>query len=430
MDENQLINAKHWARQLLYQSGMPESAIVLLTIIIDLTLLLIISWMADVAARKILLSIVKRLVLKTKAQWDDYLLEGRVFQALAHLLPVIIIKQSLPFIFDDFPNVIPVLNKLTSLIALVMVVLLFARMFKSLERYFIDQNKFDGKPVGTIFQVLIVVNIFLGVIIAISILTSIKPGTLLGAFAGTTAILILVFQDTINGILANLQITMYDLIKRGDWITFDKYGADGDVVSIDLTTVKIQNFDKTISTVPTRAFVNDSFVNWRGMREFQARRIKRNIIIDINSIKHMDDFLLNKLSQVALIKDYLHEKQTDIDRHNAQKGFDLSVPLNGRRQTNIGAFRAYVSAYLKSHPGINSDILFMVRQLQPTPHGVPLEIYCFTNTIVWATYEQIQSDIFDHLYAASNYFDLILYQSPSGKDMRSLSSLSAQVGAG
>jgi miniconductance mechanosensitive channel len=420
MDENQLINAKHWARQWLMQSGLPESWLVILTIIIDLALLFAISFLADLIARKILLSIVKRLVLKTKAQWDDYLLDGRVFQALVHLLPVIIIKQSLPFIFDDFPKIIPVLNKLMSLVVLVMVVLLFARLFKSLERYFLDQNKFDGKPVGTVFQVLIVVNIFLGIIIAISILTNINPGALLGAFAGTTAILILVFQDTINGILANLQISMYDLIKRGDWITFEKFGADGDVVSIDLTTVKIQNFDKTISTVPTRAFVNDSFVNWRGMQEFKARRIKRNIIIDINSIKHVDDQLLNKLSQVALIKDYLHDKQLDINAYNAKGTWDLSVPLNGRRQTNIGAFRAYVSAYLKAHPGVNDNIMFMVRQLQPTPNGVPLEVYCFTNTTVWGTYEQIQADIFDHLYAASGYFDLILYQSPSGKDIRSL----------
>jgi miniconductance mechanosensitive channel len=422
MNETQLINAKHWARQVLADAQLPEGLLVVTTIVFDLIILLAISYLSDWIAKKVLLGILRKLVKRTKVMWDDYLLEGRVFQGVAHLLPVIIIKVSLPFIFDDFPNVVPALNKLTSLVALVIVVLIFARLFKSLERYFLDQNKFDGKPVGTLFQVLTVVNIFLGFIIAISILTNINPGALLGAFAGTTAILILVFQDTINGILANLQITMYDLIKRGDWITFEKYGADGDVVSIDLTTVKIQNFDKTISTVPTRAFVSDSFVNWRGMQNFKARRIKRNIIIDINSIKHIDDALFEKLARVQLLQDYLKNKELEIRAYNEERAFNTESPINGRQQTNIGAFRAYIHHYLAAHPGVNQEKTFMVRQLQPTTNGIPLEVYCFTNTIEWAKYESIQSDIFDHLYVASHHFELILFQSPSGRDIRSITS--------
>ncbi len=420
MNEEHFLEAKHWANRFLEQSGLPPAALLAITILIDLIILFTLSWLADLIARKIILSVVTRFVRKTKVQWDDYLLEGKFFQGLAHLAPVIIIKQTLPYVFDDFPNFLPLLDKLTSLYALVIVILIFARLFKSLERYFLDQNKFEGKPIGTVFQVLIVLNIFFGIIIAISIITNTNPGTLLGAFAGTTAILILVFQDTINGVLANLQISMYDLIKIGDWITFDKFGADGDVVSIDLTTVKIQNFDKTISTVPTRAFVNDSFVNWRGMAAYKARRIKRNIVIDINSIKHMDDALLDRLSKVHLIKDYLFDKQQTITQENQKTGVDLSIPINGRRQTNIGAFRAYVTEYLKAHPDISKSATTMVRQLQPNQFGVPVEVYCFSNTTIWLEYERSQSDIFAHLYAASAYFDLILYQSPSGKDIRSL----------
>ncbi len=420
MNEKHLINAKHWARQLLAEAHLPEELLVILTIVFDLIILIVLSYVSDWLAKKVLLGIVRKLVKRTKVMWDDYLLEGRVFQGVAHLLPIIIIKIFLPVIFDDFPGVVPYLNKLTSLIALFIVVLIFARLFKSLERYFLDQNKFDGKPVGTLFQVLTVVNVFLGLIISVSILTDINPGALLGAFAGTTAILILVFQDTINGILANLQITMYDLIKRGDWITFEKYGADGDVVSIDLTTVKIQNFDKTISTVPTRAFVSDSFVNWRGMQNFKARRIKRNIIIDINSIKHLDDTLFQNLQKIQLITEYLQNREAEIQQFNQKKQFSDASPLNGRRQTNIGAFRAYIHHYLAAHYGVDQSKTFMVRQLQPTQNGIPLEVYCFTNTTVWAEYEEIQSNIFDHLYVASRHFDLILYQSPSGRDVRSI----------
>lgn len=426
MNETQLTNAKHWARELLAAANLPEGLLVATTIVLDLVILLAISFVSDWIAKRILLSIVRKVVKRTKVLWDDYLLDGRVFQGVAHLLPVIIIRISLPFIFDDFPGVVPFLNKLTALVALVIIVLIFARLFKALERYFLDQNKFDGKPVGTLFQVLTVINIFLGLVISISILTEINPGALLGAFAGTTAILILVFQDTINGILANLQITMYDLIKRGDWITFEKYGADGDVVSIDLTTVKIQNFDKTISTVPTRAFVSDSFINWRGMQNFKARRIKRNIIIDINSIKHLNDVLFDKLSNVQLIENYLATKNKEIEAFNQARQYNTNSPINGRKQTNIGAFRAYIHNFLAAHPGVNQEKTFMVRQLQPTTHGIPLEVYCFTNTIEWAHYENIQSDIFDHLYVASHHFELILFQGPSGRDIRSIADTTKQ----
>ncbi|MEL0025976.1 MAG: mechanosensitive ion channel domain-containing protein, partial [Schleiferiaceae bacterium] len=210
------------------------------------------------------------------------------------------------------------------------------------------------------------------------------------------------------------------LIKVGDWITFSKYGVDGDVVSIDLTTVKVQNFDKTVSTVPATAFVSDSFVNWRGMSESGARRIKRNIHIDITSIRHLDEGLADSLREIDLIHDFMVQRQSEIDANNQKKGIKGASKLNGRRQTNIGLYRKYVEFYLNNHPGIHNDFTLMVRQLQPTTEGLPIEVYCFTNTIVWQEYEGIMADIFDHLYAATRHFDLALFQSPTGADVRAI----------
>ena len=253
------------------------------------------------------------------------------------------------------------------------------------------------------------------------LLTGTSAGAILGAFAGTTAILILVFQDSIKGLLANFQIHMYDLVKVGDWITFSKYGVDGDILSIHLTTVKMKNFDKTVSTVPATAFVQDSFVNWRGMSESGARRIKRNIHIDITSIRHLDEGLMDALKEIDLIAPFMNERQGQIDQNNADKDIQGASLLNGRRQTNIGLYRKYIEFYLSNHSGINNDFTLMVRQLQPTTEGIPIEVYCFTATTDWAVYEGIMSDIFDHLYAATRHFDLALYQKPTGADVRAIS---------
>jgi miniconductance mechanosensitive channel len=247
-----------------------------------------------------------------------------------------------------------------------------------------------------------------------------KAGAILGAFAGTTAILILVFQDSIKGLLANFQIHMYDLVKVGDWITFSKYGVDGDVMSIDLTTVKVQNFDKTLSTIPATAFVSDSFVNWRGMSESGARRIKRNIHIDITSIRHLDTRLADSLREIDLISSFMIERQKEIDKNNEKKATQGSSLLNGRQQTNIGLYRKYIDFYLRNHPEIDNDFTLMVRQLQPTTQGLPLEVYCFSATTEWTEYEAVMADIFDHLYAATRHFDLALFQSPTGADIRSV----------
>ena len=410
----------HWTTEFLLRKGLDPQLVQWIALAVDLLLLLLISLVADFFARRIILSVIHAAVKRTKATWDDYFYDQKVFRNIAHLVPAGIVYESLPIVFNDIPGIIPILEKLVVLYILILFVSLVNRTLRALENWFSITAKYANTPVRTISQVIRLLAWFGAIITAISILTGMKAGAILGAFAGTTAILILVFQDSIKGLLANFQIHMYDLVKVGDWITFSNYGVDGDVMSIDLTTVKVQNFDKTLSTIPATAFVSDSFVNWRGMSESGARRIKRNIHIDITSIRHLDEGLADSLREIDLISAFMIERQKEIDENNEKKTTQGGSLLNGRRQTNIGLYRRYIDFYLRNHPEINNDFTLMVRQLQPTTQGLPLEVYCFSATTEWTEYESVIADIFDHLYAATRHFDLALFQSPTGADIRSV----------
>ncbi|MDX5404468.1 MAG: mechanosensitive ion channel family protein [Bacteroidota bacterium] len=410
----------NWAEAFFSQYDLPGWAMTSITLGIDILVLILVSLIADFLSRRILLTFVKRIVQRTKATWDDHFYEQKVFKNLAHLVPALIVKIGLPVIFNDYEKIIPYLNKAVSAYIIILFAIILNKVFKSLIRFANSMEKWKNHPVRTILQVFQILNFFLMVVLLISLFFGASVGSILGALAGTTAILILIFQDSINGLLANFQISMYDLLKEGDWITFDKFGVDGDVISIDLTTVKVRNFDNTISSVPAKAFVNDSFVNWRGMKEMNVRRIKRNILIDIDSIRYLEADKLESFSKVQLISDYVVKRQKEIDEFNKNKKKDTSLTINGRQQTNIGVFRQYVLNYLENHPMVANNQTMMARQLQPTPNGVPLEVYCFSKTTVWTEYEKLQSDIFDHLYAAAPYFGLRLFQAPSGRDIRFL----------
>ena len=410
----------HWASQWLANQNVDERYIEWVALGIDVVLLALLSLLADFISRRILVSIIHAAVKRTKATWDDYFFEQKVFKGLAHLVPAAIVFNNLAYILSDVPRMIPYFEKAVVVYILILVVTVVNRTLRALENWLSQNEKYTNTPVRTISQVVRLLAFFGAAIALISILTGTSAGAILGAFAGTTAILILVFQDSIKGLLANFQIHMYDLVKVGDWITFSKYGVDGDVLSIDLTTVKVKNFDKTVSTVPATAFVQDSFVNWRGMSESGARRIKRNIHIDITSIRHLDEGLMDALKEIDLIAAFMNKRQGEIDNDNAGKDMKGASLLNGRRQTNIGLYRKYIEFYLSNHSGINNDFTLMVRQLQPTTEGIPIEVYCFTATTEWAVYEGIMSDIFDHLYAATRHFDLALYQKPTGADMRAI----------
>ena len=415
-----IINPNHWTRQWLSELGTPEWLIGAITITVDVIALALLAYLTDFITRKVILTIIARVVKRSKTKWDDYFYERRVFRNFAHLLPAILVYYAFPIVFDDVPGSILFLQKLVQIYIIILVVIVINKALRALEDLMINSEKLVNSPLRTVSQVVRVLTFFVALVLIISVLTGIKAANLLGILAGTSAILILIFQDSIVGLLANFQITMYDLLRVGDWVTLSKYEVDGDVIAIDLTTVKVRNFDKTISSVPAKAFVNDAFVNWRGMKEEGARRIKRNILIDINSVGFCSDDDLERFSKVQLVHNYIHEKQQEIDKYNTIHNIDTSYSINGRRQSNIGIYRNYVQKYLERHPRIDTNFMVMVRQLQPTANGIPIEVYCFTNTTVWGEYEVIQADIFDHLFAATEYFGLRLYQAPSGRDFRDI----------
>ena len=409
------INPGHWTRKLLEAQGLSDSVVAALTISVDFIVLVLASLLADFVARSILMRLIRRFVLRTKVTWDDHFLKEKVFEALVHLLPTILIRAFIPLVFEHADNWIAPLQNILSFLLIYQVAILVNRSARATSHVLEDQEQFKDKPIRTLLSVVQFLTWFIAILAVISQASGTPLGSLMAGMAGATAIIILIFQDAINGLLANFQIAMYDLLRKGDWITFERFGVDGDVISVDLTTVKIKNFDNTISSVPAKAFVTESFVNWRGMQMANVRRIKRNLVIDLDSIQFCSDELLDKLSGIERVREYIGERKTEIAQHNLSVGADKSQPVNGRHMTNLGVFRMYASQYLKEHAQISDEHSLMVRQLQPLGTGVPLEVYCFAKEISWVPYEGIVSDIFDHLIAAAPAFGLRLYQAPTSR---------------
>ncbi len=412
-----------WFKKKLISLNLPDWLETFIIYSLELIVLLVIVRVIDWVLNKFILLIVKRLVLKSKTKWDDYFYEQNVFDNIVHLLAAFITYSNIDKIFTDFPKTQLFLDKVLELLIVVLIAVILNKSLKSLENLSANNEKYINTPIRSLSQVGRILIAFFAVIVVVSVLFNLKIDTIAGTLAGTSAILILIFQDTITGILANTQITMNELVKVGDWVTLKKYGADGTVMTIDLTTVKIKNFDKTISSVPAKAFVNDSFINWHSIKKINRRRIKRNIIIDISSIRFCEPKDIIEFSNIPLVKDYIKSKQDDIDTYNQNHHANDPKNLVWRRQSNIAIYRNYLLNFIKQHRHIDESLTIMVRELQSNKYGVPVEIYCFTNTIDWIEFENIQDDIFDHLYVATKYFDLSLYQAPSREDFKSLKKL-------
>ncbi len=410
---------EHWTLGWMESLGLDPWLIKLLTLLIDTSLLTLGALIGAWLSRKVFLRVIKGVIKRSKNVYDDYLLEHRVFDQLAYIFPIWIVKKLAPRVFIYFPEMATLVDRLAALFIILIFMIAVHRFLKAMGEMGETLKWLQGKPVRSFIQVFTIINYIVGFIFIISFVIGTKPGSVLGAFGALTAVLLLVFKDTILGLVASIQISANDMVRVGDWVSMDKYGADGDVTEINLTTVKVRNWDKTITTVPTYAFISDSFKNWRGMQSMGARRIKRAIMIDINTVKFLDADLRKLLSEVYLIKEYIATRQEEIDRYNQNLDFNREVVVNGRNMTNLGVFRQYALQYLQNHPKVHQAETIMVRQLQPTEHGIPLEIYCFSNDIAWVNYENIQSDIFDHLLAAIKHFDLRVFQDPSGHDFRS-----------
>ncbi|WP_316735926.1 mechanosensitive ion channel family protein [Pedobacter aquatilis] len=355
---------------------------------------------------------------KTKRDWQNALFEFRVFRAFALIFGAYIIYNAVPFVFIDFKNWLfyaLILSRIYVVMAIMFAINAFLNALVSIME---SSRKYADKPIRSYKQVAKIIIYILGFVLILSILINQSPVYVFTGFGAVTAVLILVFRDPILGFVASVQMSAIDLVRAGDWITVEKYGADGEVTEINLTTIKVRNWDKTVTIVPSYAIVSESFKNWRAMEESEGRRIKRHINIKISSIKFCDEDLINRLKSIDFLKDYLRETQQQIEVFNAENTVDPNNLVNGRHMTNIGTFRVYAEKYLESNPYINTDLTFMVRQLQATENGLPIEIYVFSKEKGLKKFEEVAADIFDHLLAAVPYFDLEIFQSPSGSDMR------------
>ncbi|MFP4092307.1 MAG: mechanosensitive ion channel family protein [Cyclobacteriaceae bacterium] len=406
-----------WVENALRDADVMAAWIPYLKAFILLALLLLLSFLSFIISKYVIVRFLHKLIIRTSFKWDDLLINFKVFSQLAHIVPALIIKAFAPVVFADFDLILPFILKLTDAYIVIVIMLVIVALLKGIEFFLNNMAVFKEKPLASYFQLTrIIIYIITGILI-LSILMGRSPIYFVSAFGAMTAIILLIFKDTILGLVASVQISSSDMVRVGDWVEMPKYNADGDVIGMNLNTVKVRNWDKTITTIPTYYFISDSFKNWRGMQESGGRRIKRAIYVNLRSVKFVDPETRERFKRYHLIKDFVTRRQKEIEEYNEEHQVDTSQLINGRRMTNIGVFRHYAEAYLRNHKRIRQDMSLMVRQLPTQDHGLPIEIYCFTSTIVWAEYESIQSDIFDHLLAATQYFDLEIFQVPSGSDV-------------
>ncbi len=368
--------------------------------------------------RNVLVRLLGLLVDRSKVSWDDHLVKHKVFRALAHLAPLMFMEYFLSIIFYQFPKMEGYWTKFVWMWIIIVVIFIVNRTLSAIRDIIEEDERYSDKPIQSYVQVAKIISTIVLIVIMLSVLTSKTPWYLLGGLGAMTAILVLVFKDTILGFVGSIQIASNDMIRIGDWVTMDKFGADGEVEEIALATVKIRNFDRTITTIPTYAFVSDSFKNWRGMKESDGRRIKRAVNIQIDSVKFLNPELLERLKSIELLKNFVIQREKEIEAYNIEHGFTGDNAINGRRQTNLGVFRRYIEHYLRKHPLVNQEMSLMVRQMDSTENGMPLEIYCFSKIKEWEIYEGVQADIFDHIFAVVHLFELSIFERPTGKDFR------------
>ncbi len=372
-------------------------------------------------ARTLVEKFVLRLVSKTKTRWDDMLQEAKFFRRLARIVPALVLYVSAKRLFQGAPEFAVVIVEQGSLAFMVLVATLtVSALLEGTVRIYDTYEIAKDRPIRSFVQVGKIVVYIVGFILILCALMDKSPMYFLGGFGAMTAILMLVFKDSILGFVASIQLATQNMVRIGDWVEVPKYGVDGEVREITLTTIKVQNWDKTNSTFPTYALMSDSFKNWRGMSESGGRRIKRSFFIDMNSVKFCEEAMLERFSRIQYLAEYIAERREEIAEYNRASDIDTEVLVNGRRMTNLGTFRHYVLSYLKNHPKINQDLTLIVRQLQPTSHGLPIEIYAFSSDQAWANYEAIQADIFDHVLAVVPEFDLRIFQHPSDSSLAAL----------
>jgi miniconductance mechanosensitive channel len=403
--------------QVLTRLGIESEIAIYLRLLSLVLLLSVVALTAFWITKRIVIIYIYKIIRKSPVTWDDVFADQQVFNNVAHAVPALIIRSFSQFIFRDFDFILPNLIKVTDAYLILVFMTILISVFKVLEFALSRQPAFQDKPISSYFQLVRIV-IYIGSgILVLSVILGESPLYFLSAFGAMTAIVLLIFKDTILGLVASVQMSSNDMVRVGDWVEMPKFNADGDVIAINLNTVKIQNWDRTITTIPTYYFITDSFKNWRGMVESGGRRIKRALYINSNSVQFVSAEMREQYKQYQLIAEYVIQRQSEIEQHNQQHNIDTSILINGRRMTNIGVFRKYVEMYLRNHPLVHQQMTILVRQMAMEDSGIPIEIYCFTRTTAWSEYEAIQADIFDHLLAAVEYFGLDVFQKPAGNDI-------------
>jgi len=417
MDQRTIEYYSCFLQELFIKNGMNPDLATGLGTLINMALVIIIVIILDIIVRKIIVQSFKAFSQKTVTTFDDFLVSSNFPRSLAHFVPVIIIRSITPYLFLEYKIINEIVLVALDVYIVVLVTIIVRSVLRSTQNYLNTKEKYKDKPLESYNQVLMLFAWGIGIFLIIHILTGYSV-TSLATLGAASAVLLLIFKDTILGFVASIQVTVNDNVRIGDWITFSKYGADGYVIEINLATVRVQNFDNTYTTIPTYSLISDSFQNWRGMQDSKGRRIKRALYIKQSSVKFLNTEQIEELKQIQLIKPYIEHKENEITKYNAKFEADKSLLINGKNQTNLGIFRKYADAYLHENPAINKDLFLMVRHLAPTDKGIPVEIFCFSYDKKWENYEHIQANIFDHLIAAIPYFDLEIFELPSGNDFK------------
>ncbi|MEP7095974.1 MAG: mechanosensitive ion channel domain-containing protein [Flavobacterium sp.] len=393
--------------------GMSRNFASYISLIFNIAILIALAYVIYYLAKFVLVTLMAIFAQRTKTKFDDYLIQNKTTRYTAYLIPFFFIYKAVPVILDKYEYWESVFGKIVGVYIVLLGLWIIRTIFNALRDYLKNKPEYSDKPIDSFVQVIMIVLWIFGIAIIISKLFGVRQGELLTILGTLSAIIILIFRDTILGFVSSVQVAINDMVRIGDWITMDKFGADGDVIEINLTTVKVRNFDNTITTIPTYALSSDSFQNWRGMQKSDGRRIKRHILIKSSTIRFLNDEDLNQMKKVQLISTYIETRQAEIEKYNDLRDVDKTLSLNGRNMTNLGLFRKYIIQYLLDHPGLNKNMHIVCRQLQSTEHGVPLEIYAFSSDKRWANYEYIMADIFDHIMASVVYFDLEIFELPS-----------------
>ena len=409
-------NIFEWCEPLLKSWGMDSSMASYINLIVNSVTLCVLAYSMYLIFRIVLVTIIVFIAKKTKTKFDDLLVSNKTAKYIAHLIPLLFVYKSVPIILNDYTYWETVFGKLVGVYIVLLVLWIIKTVFNALRDHLKQTPKYSDKPIDSYIQVIMIVFWIFGTIIIVSEIFDINTQKLLAILGAASAVIILIFRDTILGFVASVQVSLNDMVRIGDWITFDKFGADGDVIEINLATVKVRNFDNTTTTIPTYSMISDSFRNWRGMLNSDGRRIKRHILIKANSIRFMNESELENLKKIQLISSYIVHRQDEIEKFNSRNKIDKSIAINGRNLTNFGLFRKYITQYLHNYPGLNKDMILLCRQLQPTQNGIPLEIYAFSNDKKFENYEYIMSDIFDHIFASIKYFDLKIFELSSNLD--------------